>query len=262
MSCGEDCDVIDVMTRGQRDAERRLAAEIDSSIPDVLRREWDRHVGREQVVVARQGIFSPRLHPFGYELGFRAPGSTGVDAAGWSELQHERATSAVLRATFGRADVDEVGHGRWLFVRCPRAYLVGDLHLPARPDRLVIEIAGGTRIDGDVLRGVRRLREQGFRVAMAGFVSRADQRALLPQADFVKIDARDLDVEGEPVVDLARSHGALLVAEFVESSAELRAGRRLGFDLYQGYLLERSLLLDRSSAPLLGPDHDSIGRSL
>jgi EAL and modified HD-GYP domain-containing signal transduction protein len=64
------------------------------------------------------------------------------------------------------------------------------------------------------------------------------------------------------VVDLARSHGALLVAEFVESSAELRAGRRLGFDLYQGYLLERSLLLDRSSAPLLGPDHDSIGRSL
>lgn len=250
------------MTRGQGDAERHLAAEIDAAVPDALRREWDRHLAREQVVVGRQGIFSPRLHPFGYELGFRVPGATCADAAAWSELQHERATSAVLRATFGRADVDEVGHGRWLFVRCPRAFLVGDLHLPARPDRLVVEIAAGTRIDGDVLRGVRRLREQGFRVALAGFVSRTDQRALLPQADFVKIDARDLDVEGEPVVDLARSHGALLVAEFVESSEELRAGRRLGFDLYQGNLLERSLLLDRSSAPLLGPDHDSIGRYL
>ncbi|WP_454051543.1 EAL domain-containing protein [Cellulomonas sp. Marseille-Q8402] len=249
------------MTRGQGDVERRLAAQIDSAIPDALRREWDRHVAREQVVVGRQGIFSPRLHPFGYELAFRTPGATSTDAAAWTDLQHERATSAVLRATFGRADVDEVGHGRWLFVRCPRAYLVGDLHLPARPDRLVIEVSGQTRIDGDVLRGVRRLREQGFRIAMAGFVSREDQRSLLPQADFVKIDARDLDLEGEPVVDLARSHGALLVAEFVETSTELKAGRRLGFDLYQGNLLERSLLLDRSSAPLLRPSADSTGRS-
>jgi EAL and modified HD-GYP domain-containing signal transduction protein len=249
------------MTRGQGEVERRLAAEIDSAIPDVLRHEWDRHVRREQVVVGRQGIFSPRLHPFGYELGFRTPGATCVDAAAWTDLQHERATAAVLRATFGRADVDEVGHGRWLFVRCPRAYLVGALALPARPDRLVVEIAGTTPIDGDVLRGVRRLREQGFRIAMAGFVSRPDQRTLLPQSDFVKIDARDLDVEGEPVVDLARSQGALLVAEFVESSVELRAGRRLGFDLYQGNLLERSLLLDRSSAPLLAPDLDTIRRT-
>lgn len=246
------------MTRGQGDDQ--LAADVDAAISAELRREWDRHVAREQVVVGRQGIFSPRLHPFGYELAFRTPGATSTDAAAWSELQHERATAAVLRATFGRADVDEVGHGRWLFVRCPRAYLTGALAVPARPDRLVIEVPGSTRIDGDVLRGVRRLREQGFRVAMAGFVSRTDQRTLLPQADFVKIDARDLDLEGEPVVDLARSHGALLVAEFVESSVELKAGRRLGFDLYQGNLLERSLLLDRSSAPLLRPDTDVLGQ--
>lgn len=248
------------MTRGQGEVERRLAAEIDASIPDDLRRAWECHVAHERAVIGRQGIFSPRLHPFGYELAFRTPGATGVDAGAWTPLQHERATSAVLRATFGRADVDEVGHGRWLFVRCPRSFLTGQLPLPHRPDRLVVEVAASTRIDAEVVQGVRRLREQGFRVAMAGFVSRTDQRALLPQADFVKIDARDLDLEGEPVVELARSHGALLVAEFVESSVELKAGRQLGFDLYQGNLLERCLLLDRSSAPLLGPDHDSIGR--
>lgn len=247
------------MTGAQGDAEQGLAAQIEAAIPADLRREWECHTARERAVVGRQGIFSPRLHPFGYELGFRTPGATCADAGAWTDLQHERATSAVLRATFGRADVDEVGHGRWLFVRCPRAFLVGALPLPARPDRLVIEVPGTTRIDTDILRGARRLREQGFRIAMAGFVSRADQRALLPQADFVKIDARDLDIEGEPVVELARSHGALLVAEFVESGAELKAGRQLGFDLYQGNLLERSLLLDRSAAPLLRPDRHSAG---
>ena len=249
---------MDIMTGAQGDAGRRLAVEIDSAISESLHREWDHHVAHERVVVGRQGIFSPRLHPFGYELAFRTPDAT-FDTSCWTGLQHERATSAVLRASFGRADVDEVGHGRWLFVRCPRAFLVGDLHLPARPDRLVVEITDRTHIDGDVLRGVRRLREQGYRIAIAGFVSRPDQRALLPQASFVKIDARDLDVEGEPVVDLARSHGALTIAEFIESGVELTAGRRLGFDLFQGDLLERTLLLDRSSAPLLGQDSTRTG---
>lgn len=249
------------MTRPEGELNRLLAADVESAFPSLLRQQWDVHVAAERVVVGRQGIFSPRLHPFGYELAFRTSQSAaGVDAAGWTDLQHERATSAVLRATFGRADVDEVGHGRWLFVRCPRAFLVGTLPLPSRPDRLVIEIPAATRIDEEILRGVRRLRERGFRVAMSGFVSRPDQRMLLPQADFVKIDARDLDIEGEPVVELARSHGALLVAEFVESSVELRGSRQLGFDLYQGNLLEKCLLLDRSAAPLVGPDHDSIGR--
>ncbi|MEV7972238.1 EAL domain-containing protein [Cellulomonas sp. NPDC089187] len=249
------------MTRPEGLPGRLLAADVESAFPARLREQWNAHVSAERTVIGRQGIFSPRLHPFGYELAFRTPeSSAGIDAAGWSELQHERATSAVLRATFGRADVDEVGHGRWLFVRCPRAFLVGALPLPTRTDRLVVEIAGTTRIDQEILGGVRRLRERGYRVAMSGFVSRQDQRMLLPQADFVKIDARDLDVEGEPVVELARSHGALLVAEFVESSAELRGSRQLGFDLYQGNLLERCLVVDRSAAPLMGPDHDSIGR--
>ena len=47
--------------------------------------------------------------------------------------QHERATAHVLGATFGRADLEHVANGRLLFVRCPRAYLVGDL--PIRGDR-------------------------------------------------------------------------------------------------------------------------------
>lgn len=249
------------MTRHEGELDRLLTADVESAFPTQLRQQWNAHVATERAVIGRQGIFSPRLHPFGYELAFRTPEAlSGVDAAKWTELQHERATSAVLRATFGRADVDEVGHGRWLFVRCPRAFLTGALPLPDRPDRLVVEIAAATRIDEEILQGVRRLREIGFRVAMSGFVSRPDQRMLLPQADFVKIDARDLDIEGEPVVDLARSHGALLVAEFVETSTELRGSRQLGFDLYQGNLLERCLLLDRTASPLVGPDHDNIGR--
>ena len=127
--------------------------------------------------------------------------------------------------------------------------IVGGLPIPARPDRLVIEVADHVHVDTEVLAGIHRLRERGYRIAIPGFVSRPGQRQLLPYADFVKIDVRDLDVEGRPVVELARSHGALLIAEFVERRWMLSHSRDLGFDFFQGNLLERATVLDRSTAP-------------
>jgi len=225
-----------------------LGAAVDEAVPAGLRAEWERHVAREQVLVGRQGIFTTRLRPFGYEFSFRSPGPEHP-ARAWTELQHERATAHVLRATFGRADLEKAAHGRWLFIRMPRAHLVGGLPIPARPDRLVIEVADHVHVDTEVLAGIHRLRERGYRIAIPGFVSRPGQRQLLPYADFVKIDVRDLDVEGRPVVELARSHGALLIAEFVERRWMLSHSRDLGFDFFQGNLLERATVLDRSTAP-------------
>ncbi len=225
----------------------RLAAAVEEAIPSALRQEWDRHVAHEPVLVARQGIFSSHGRAFAYQLSFRSPDLLTVSAGSWSAHQHERATAHVLGATFGRADLEHVAHGRLLFVRCPRAYLVGELPVPRRPDRLVIEVTDMT-VDPAVLAGVRRLREEGFRIAVPSFVNTADQRRLLPHADFVKIDVRDLDVEGHPVVDVARSYGALLVAEYVENPETLRHARSLGFTLFQGNLLERAGVLDRAGA--------------
>ena len=168
MSCIQDCGVIDVMTRGQRDAERRLAAEIDSSIPDVLRREWDRHVAREQVVVARQGIFSPRLNPFGYELGFRAPGATGVDAPSYSE---GRATSvrlslesheAVLGPTAG-VHTSAMG-GVDLEARLGAAMIVNYIGIDARaplPSDRTLGMSAGARLSAPSLARIAE-RPMGF----------------------------------------------------------------------------------------------------
>jgi EAL and modified HD-GYP domain-containing signal transduction protein len=154
----------------------------------------------------------------------------------------------VLAATFGRADVERVARGRLLFVRCPRAYLVGELSLPHRPDRLVLEVSSDDPPNAETLAGLRRLRAEGFRIALPAFADRPGQREYLPHADFVKLDVRDLDVEGEPVVRAARSYGALLVGEFVEDARALQQARELGLTLFQGNLLARAGILDRSDA--------------
>ena len=236
-----------------RDPEAQLAAAVEATVSEGARRDWDRHLAGEHVLLGRQGIFTNRLRPFGYQLSYRVPDPGELGSGAWREFQHERATGHVLRATFGRAHLEQVAHGRWLFVRFPRAYLTGDLPIPERPDLLVVEIAERVDVDRHVISCIRRLRDRGFRIAIPGFVSRPSQRLLLPHADFVKIDVRDLDVEGRPVVELARSYGALLIAEFIEHPWLLEHSLDLGFDLMQGNLLERASVLDRSAAEIARP---------
>ncbi|MCC2313393.1 EAL domain-containing protein [Cellulomonas xiejunii] len=230
----------------------QLGAAVDAAIPRALRRAWAQHIAHEPVLVARQGIYSAHGRPFAYQFSYRSPGHHPEIARTWGRTEHERATDHVLRATFGRADLEHVAHGRLLFIRCPRAHLLGELPLPARPDRLVVEVSTHAEVDAAALTGLRRLREQGFRIALPAFTDRPEQRRLLPHVDFVKVDVRDLDVEGHPVVRVARSFGAMLVAEYVESPDALRHARDLGFTLFQGNLIERAGVLDRAGARLVG----------
>ena len=228
----------------------RLAAAVDAAIPADLAHAWSEHVAAYPVLVARQGIFNAQGAVFAYQLSFRCAGLSNPRT--WTSDVHERATSHVLRATFSRDDLEAVAGGRHVTVRCPRGYLVGQLPLPQRPDRLIVELPTGLEPDADVLAGIADLRTQGFRFALPAFSARPAQRRLLPLVDFVKIDVRDLDVEGVPVVRIARSHGATLVGEFVERPEERTLAQDLGFTLFQGNLLGRATTVDRAAARPVG----------
>ena len=226
-----------------------IAAAVDAAIPADLAHAWHEHVSTAPVLVARQGVFGTQGAVFAYQLSFRT--GERCNPQSWTRDVHERATSHVLRATFARDDLESLAGGRHVMVRCPRGYLVDELPLPPRPDRLIIELPPDLDLDAKVRGGIDDLRAQGFRFALA-FSDRPEQRQLLPLADFVKIDVRDLDVEGVPVVRVARSHGATLVGEFVERPEQLALAQDLGFTLFQGNYLGRATTVDRAAARPVG----------
>ena len=94
-----------------------------------------------------------------------------------------------------------------------------------------------------MLAGLQRLRSRGYRIALDDFAAEPDQVAMLPYADFVKIDCRDVRRQGSALVDLARRHGAALVAERVSTGGLVEACRRWGFDLLQGDVLGPAITL-------------------
>lgn len=122
--------------------------------------------------------------------------------------------------------------------------------LPA--ERIIIEVTETTpsACYSTLRRATEHYRDNGFRIALddlgEGFSNLRLWSELRP--DFVKLDKHfvqqlHLDPLKEQfvrsMVDIARQSGALLVAEGIETVAELRTLQRLGVRYGQGYLLAR-----------------------
>ncbi|HJR18447.1 MAG TPA: EAL domain-containing protein [Actinomycetota bacterium] len=132
---------------------------------------------------------------------------------------------------------------------------------PAGP-RLVVEITEHAPIaDYDALNSaLDRLRTHGVRVAIddagAGFANVS--HLLRIEAEIIKLDieiTRDVDLDARrkamvgSLVEFARSIGAILVAEGIETPAEMSALRRLGVQAGQGYHLGRPAPLQHAEEP-------------
>ena len=217
-----------------------IAAAVDSAVSAGARADWEASRRRSPVHLLRRRVFRACGREYGVLVGpaevpRQAVHRTARDAAGAPTTVDAQGAAQDLRSAF--CDLGAVG-GQSVFVRVTRAFLAGDLPLPRSPRQIVVESDGTAECDGVVRDGLLRLKALGCRVSLGDFTGRADQRRLLPLADFVKIDARDLDVEGRPLLDLAASRGARLIADFVDSPTTLRECRAAGFGLVQGAALE------------------------
>lgn len=129
--------------------------------------------------------------------------------------------------------------------------------------RVVLELVEQASEGTDLALSLGPLREAGYRVAIddvgAGYSSLA--RLIVTRPDFAKIDlslVRDIDRDPvkfslvEAIVRFAKRAGIFLIAEGVETAAELHTLQELGTEYAQGYFLGKPLwsVLRTPVAPL------------
>jgi EAL domain-containing protein (putative c-di-GMP-specific phosphodiesterase class I) len=122
------------------------------------------------------------------------------------------------------------------------------------PDKLVVEVTEHSTIDeyDKVAAALGPLRARGVKLAVddagAGYASFRHILALAP--DIIKLDmsiTRDIDSDfrkqalAKSMIAFAEATGCEIIAEGVETSAELRELRALGVHKAQGYLIEKPL---------------------
>ena len=189
----------------------------------------------KDVYIGRQPIYGRSLDVVAYELLFRG---ADVDHADFAE--GDRATSQVILNAFTEIGLDRVVGERFAFLNLTRGFITGEYPLPVPNDRVVLEVLEDVSADDEVIEGLKRLKEQGYRIALDDFVLSTENRELLDHADIVKVDC--LGQKDEAIQKQAEhlaSYGVELLAEKIETQDQFRVCRELGFDLFQGFFLSR-----------------------
>lgn len=145
---------------------------------------------------------------------------------------------------------------------------LGPLFAGAPMRRLVLEVTEHAPVgDYDQLRGaLKPLRDAGAKLAIddagAGYASLQHIVQLKP--DFIKLDiglTRAVDTDparralATALISFARDTGSLIIAEGIETAAELETLQRLGVPRGQGYFLGRPASLENAITLAAAPPH-------
>jgi EAL and modified HD-GYP domain-containing signal transduction protein len=196
----------------------------------------------KDVFVARQPIFDAKHRIIAYELLYRGGASATTAGGDLSELTMSSTVivDGVLSLGLGR-----LTEGQKAFINVPERLLLSGIEDFLDPGKVVVELLESVRPTPEVVEATRRLKAQGYRVALDDFVFDPGFEALLELADIVKVDLLVSGDRLEQVVASLRPYGVQLLAEKVENAEVHDRCVALGFELFQGFHYFRPETLSR-----------------
>jgi c-di-GMP-related signal transduction protein len=200
--------------------------------------------GSEYRFMARQPILNPTVQLYGYELLFRS----GPDTA-FADMTCEGATESILdfSLVFGPGSFTD---GSRAFINCTEKHLrLGVLHMLPK-ELVVLEILEGVPPSDENVEKCRKLKAEGYTIAIDDMVSATDGNQMIDLADIIKVDFLLADLEQQRAIAkrFAKSKVQLL-AEKVETHQQFQEARKMGFSLFQGYFFCRPETLSRKALP-------------
>ncbi len=192
------------------------------------------------VFIARQPIFDRADLVSGYEILFRSGPENRFIAPDPSLAATQGLERTVMSFGF-----DELVAGKTAFVNVSRDILLSGQYSLLPATRSVVELLETIEPDPAVIAACRRLKDDGFRMALDDFQYRPAMAPLLALADIVKVDFRDPAHRTAAALAPLRDTSCTLLAEKVETREERDLAETLGFELFQGYFFCRPEMIKR-----------------
>ncbi len=199
----------------------------------------------DHLYIARQPIYDLNKAVMGYELLYR---SNAANQANITDAY--QASCETILNTFMHIGIDNIVGSALAFINLPREFVINDSLTPMFRDQSVLEILEDIQPDEEVISGLKRLKSEGYRIALDDFVFRDELIPFVELADFIKIDVRALEkADIEHQVALLKSYNVKLIAEKVETHLAYQDCSDLGFEYFQGFFFCHPVMLTRKSLP-------------
>jgi EAL and modified HD-GYP domain-containing signal transduction protein len=198
------------------------------------------------VLVARQAIFDRERRVYGYELLFRSNAARNE----FDGTEGGLATQQVLANSLLVIGLEHLVGTKKAFVNFGRAPLLQGWHASLPRESTVIELLETVEPDAEVLEACRKLRAEGYQIALDDFVFRPECECLLDVADLVKIEIQSAPrPEQKLLVRSCKARGLQVLAERVETYEEFEWARQAGYDYFQGYFFARPVVVKGRQIP-------------
>ena len=195
--------------------------------------------------LARQPILNRDLQLYGYELLFR----NGAENY-FRPVDGDLATASLISDAVHIHSLEKLTDGCMSFINFPRNSLVQDLYTVLPPATTVVEVLESVELDNELLEACRRVKRQGYMLALDDYVLEARFDALLSIIDILKVEFPALSEQQHyTVVESARRYGFKLLAEKVETTEQCEFARQLGYDYFQGYFFCKPQMLSARRLP-------------
>lgn len=183
------------------------------------------------VYLARQPIFDRRQKVVAYELLYRA-GKANFNP----QEDGTRATMEVVSNTLCNIGFGQVSRGKRLFINFNNELLNDHLVYLLPKEAVVIEITEDTVADQQTIETCKKLKEEGYTLALDDFCLDTSCAGLLQFADIIKLDFRVGDPsELRKTERYLKGRAVKILAEKIESEAECAEALGIGYDFFQGY---------------------------
>jgi len=209
----------------RQEYEARMSAEREHSM------KISDNLTSAEVFVARQPIFDRNREVLGYELLFRSSTDNKFDGT-----EANSATSQVISNALHSIGLERLTRDKLLFINMTRDLIVNEAYAVLPPDRTVIEVLEDTLRDAGTLEACAKLKQAGYQLAMDDVMRVEDVGGLMDMIDYIKVDWPLLTKEQRGnVIRQFIDAGQRVLAEKVESQADLEEAMSLGCEYFQGY---------------------------
>lgn len=194
--------------------------------------------------LARQPILTANKRLFGYEILSRYGPENYCRQTGTRQFHVNGMDELFLMG------IKTMTEGMPAFLNCTREFLVND-YLTLMPREMVVgEILETVAADEEVMAACRRMKEQGYLLALDDYCDVPEVRPLMEFADYVKIDVLMTSFEEQKrLVGNCRDRGIPALAEKVETDEQFQNCLSIGYELFQGYFFCRPQIVGRRSVP-------------
>ncbi|CAM2005327.1 EAL and HDOD domain-containing protein [Acanthopleuribacter pedis] len=190
--------------------------------------------------IARQPIFDRHQKVYAYELLFRSGLANYFDGS-----NQDKAASSVIADSTILFGFDTLTSGKRAFLNMTKDTLINYAQLLPK-NHSVLEILETVDPDDEVVATVKRLKNQGFTIALDDFIYNERWEPLVKLADIIKIDFLATTVaERQSMVTRLKAQDKMLLAEKVETQEEHQQAFDMGFDFFQGYFFEKPVILTK-----------------